>query len=112
MKSDKDVLVEFFAPWCGHCKALEPKYEELAKKLSEESGVTIAAIDATANTFPTQFNVRGFPTIYWVPKNSKENPVQYNEGREVEDLLKYVAKSATKELTHFDRDGKEKRQEL
>ena len=47
--ADKDVLVEFYAPWCGHCKALAPKYDDLAAKLEGVDSVVIAKMDSTEN---------------------------------------------------------------
>ncbi|XP_059487781.1 protein disulfide-isomerase A3 [Neocloeon triangulifer] len=107
---DKDVLVEFYAPWCGHCKKLTPIYDELGEKMKGED-VSIVKMDATANDVPSTFDVRGFPTIYWVPKNKKDSPVRYEGGREVSDFVEYIAKHATNELKSFDRKGNEKKKE-
>lgn len=106
---EKDVLIEFYAPWCGHCKSLEPKYKELAEKLADESGITIAKMDATANDVPKPYEVTGFPTLYFSPKNSKDFPQRYNGGREVDDFIKYLAKHATDGLNGFSSDGKKKK---
>jgi len=109
-KSEKDVLVEFYAPWCGHCKKLTPIYEELGEKMADED-VEIVKMDATANDVPPQFNVRGFPTLFWLPKDTK-TPKTYEGGREVDDFVKYIAEHATSELKGYDRKGKAKKSEL
>ncbi|CAD5116862.1 DgyrCDS5703 [Dimorphilus gyrociliatus] len=102
----KDVLIEFYAPWCGHCKSLAPKYDELAGKLENEPSITIAKMDATANDVPKPYEVHGFPTIYFAPKGQKDSPRKYEGGREVKDFLKYLAKESTDPLVGYDRNGK------
>merc|ERR550532_3796809 len=102
----KDVLIEFYAPWCGHCKTLAPKYEELAEMLKDEDSVAIVKMDATANDVPSPYEVRGFPTLFYAPKGSKGSPKKYEGGREVDDFLKYLARESTDGLTGFDKKGK------
>ncbi|KAI1889029.1 hypothetical protein AGOR_G00174850 [Albula goreensis] len=98
MDTKKDVLIEFYAPWCGHCKKLEPDYLALAKKYKHEKNLVIAKMDATANDVPhDSYKVEGFPTIYFAPSNSKQDPVKFQGGdRDVEAFSTFLEKHATK----------------
>ncbi|CAG5128365.1 unnamed protein product [Candidula unifasciata] len=104
----KDVLIEFYAPWCGHCKSLAPKYEEVARKLQKEQDIIIAKMDATANDVSSPYEVSGFPTIYFAAKDRKSSPKIYDGEREVDDIIKFLAREATDPLSGYDRDGNKK----
>uniref|UniRef100_A0A9J7XKS6 Protein disulfide-isomerase n=1 Tax=Cyprinus carpio carpio TaxID=630221 RepID=A0A9J7XKS6_CYPCA len=110
----KDVLIEFYAPWCGHCKSLEPKYKELGEKLSGDPNIVIAKMDATANDVPSQYEVRGFPTIYFSPAGQKQNPKKYEGGREVSDFISYLKREATNTVVmqEDEKKSKKKKSEL
>ncbi|XP_030253455.1 protein disulfide-isomerase A4 [Sparus aurata] len=98
MDSKKDVLIEFYAPWCGHCKKMEPDYLALGKKYKSEKNLVIAKMDSTANDVPNDsYKVEGFPTIYFAPSNSKQSPVKFEGGdRTLEGLSKFIEQHATK----------------
>lgn len=74
----------------------------------------IVKFDASANDLPSGFDVRGYPTLYWLPKDSKDKPQSYSGNRNLDDFVKFIAQRATKELKSFDRDGnpKEKPEEI
>ncbi|KAH4077328.1 protein disulfide-isomerase [Parastagonospora nodorum] len=107
--NDKDVLVEFYAPWCGHCKALAPKYEELGELYSSDEFkklVTVAKVDATANDVPDE--IQGFPTIKLFPAGKKDSPVDYSGSRTIEDLVQFIKDNGSHKVAAVYEEAKEK----
>jgi len=88
MNAEKDVLVEFYAPWCGHCKQLTPIWDKLGETYKDHPTIVIAKMDSTANELE-EVKVQGFPTIKLFKKGTNEI-VDYNGDRTEEGFTKFL----------------------
>jgi len=91
LDDSKDVFVEFYAPWCGHCKSLAPRWEKLGEMFASEPSVIIAKVDSTENDTP--FKVQGFPTLVFFPAGAKAAPITYSGERTEEAMAEFVRKN-------------------
>lgn len=102
LNNDKDVLVKFYAPWCGHCKKLAPVWEELGKQLKTQTDkIIVAKMDSTANEVDVPgVAVQGYPTIYFFKGDKKGEPIKYEQGRSLDDFIQFLEKNAHNTFEH------------
>ena len=103
--SGKSVLVKHFAPWCGHCKAMAPAYEQLAEKY-QGTNVDIVEVDCTKEQdLCGRFGVTGYPTLrYFSPETGPEGAA-YSGSRNFEGMDKFVVSDLLVKCSPSDRDG-------
>merc|ERR1711907_375353 len=93
LRSHKFSLVEFYAPWCGHCKNLEPEIQKAAAELAKaDPPVAVIQVDATVEmALAENWEIKGFPTLKWFHEGEK---VEYAGGRDAKSIVNWCKKKS------------------
>jgi len=93
LKNHEFLLVEFYAPWCGHCKKLAPEYSAAAEILAKnDPPFSLAKVDATEEKkLAERFGVQGFPTLYFFKNGEKTD---YTGGRTSDTIVSWILKKS------------------
>jgi len=101
-RSDKDVLLLVYAPWCVNCKKLMPTMDILAKAVAAEDRISIVKIDGTANDIPLSWNAKSFPMLLWFPAKDKpyseRGPLPrsyWDAGNSLMDLVSFIQRHSS-----------------
>ncbi|KAL1369795.1 hypothetical protein HN51_000151 [Arachis hypogaea] len=98
------ILVDFYAPWCGHCKRLSPELDAAAPVLATlKDPIVIAKVDADKHTgLAKKYDVDAYPTIMLFNHGV---PVEYRGPRKAELLVRYLKKFAASDVAVLDSDS-------
>ncbi|EEH57167.1 uncharacterized protein MICPUCDRAFT_33337 [Micromonas pusilla CCMP1545] len=87
----KNAIVKFYAPWCGHCKALAPTWDELGDSYAASNSVVVGDVDCTVEEdLCGDHEVRGYPTLKYFTPETGEKGESYEGGRDLDDLKAFV----------------------
>jgi len=95
--TDGITMIEFYAPWCGHCKRLAPEYAKAAEQLNElDDPITLGKVDCTVEkTLCAKFGVRGYPTLKTFLNGEQVGGERYGGQRTASAIVEHLINMRT-----------------
>lgn len=99
LQSDKDTILQVYAPWCGYCKKFAPTWNSFAQEMADVQHLVVAKMDGSRNSspLPEDFSWDAYPKIFFVRAGAKK-PVRFSGERTVQNLVDFVNKHGSKPL--------------